>query len=453
MRYYRKFIKGFSKIAKPLTLLTRQQVKFDWTSTNHATFLQLKEAIVQAPILHHTNPATKYIVYTDASDDACRAQLSQEHNGTEFPVAFLSHTFMETQCKWSTTEQEAFGVYYTITKWNYYLQGADIIVRNDHKSSAWFLNSKNTNNKVNRWSLELTTYNISFEWILGAKNKAADCLSRLVLPTGTSVNMVTASFNDRPAFHTRSHTQSTSDSTSALPTDAAPHISQDATPTPKSLTADCLDALLQMQRTDPFCKHISKRLLNGKAPHHKFDTFTHVKRLLYKHVSDAGKKFLTLVIRKSWKFTILVEAHDKLGHQGNSHTYCLIKHQYYWKGMSKDIRKYIANCILCRCNKAKVQQYPLQMTEIPDRPFDKIVIDLVTDCETSTSVNKHILTIINHLTGWPEAFHIPDKSADTIVATLINQYLPVHMCPRYILSDNTMEFKTTWWIKSFNNWE
>ena len=61
--------------------------------------------------------------------------------------------------------------------------------------------------------------------------------------------------------------------------------------------------------------------------------------------------------------------------------------------------------------------------------------------ETSTSGNKHILTIIHHLTGWPEAFPIPDKSADTIVATLINQYLPVHMCPRFILSDNSTEFK------------
>ena len=121
--------------------------------------------------------------------------------------------------------------------------------------------------------------------------------------------------------------------------------------------------------------------------------------------------------------------------------YCLIKHQYYWKGMNKDIRKYIANSILCRWDKAQVQQYPLQMTEIPDRPFDKIAIDLVTDCKTSTSGNKHILTIIDHLTGWPEAFPIPDKSTDTIVATLINHYLPVHMCPRYILSDNGTEFK------------
>ena len=136
-----------------------------------------------------------------------------------------------------------------------------------------------------------------------------------------------------------------------------------------------------------------------------------------------------------------MEAHDKLGHQGNNRTYCLIKCQYYWKGMNKDIRKYIANCALCRRDKAKVQQYPLQMTEIPDRPFDNIAIDLVTDCKTSTSGNKHMLMINNHLTGWPEAFPIPDKSADTIVTTLINHYLPVHMCPRYILSVNGTEFK------------
>ena len=99
------------------------------------------------------------------------------------------------------------------------------------------------------------------------------------------------------------------------------------------------------------------------------------------------------------------------------------------KGMNKDIRKYIANCVLCRWEKAKVQQYPLKMTEIPERPFDKIAIDLVTECKTSTSGNKHILTIIDHLTRWPETFPIPDKSADTIVATFINEYLPVHMCP------------------------
>ena len=125
VRYYRKFIKGFAKIAKPLTLLRRQQIKFEWTSIHHTAFLHLKGAIVQAPILHYPDPDNKYIVYTNASDNAWRVQLSQDHDGTEFPIAFLLHTFTETQRKWSTTEQAANGIYYAITKWNYYLQGSD----------------------------------------------------------------------------------------------------------------------------------------------------------------------------------------------------------------------------------------------------------------------------------------------------------------------------------------
>ena len=138
-----------------------------------------------------------------------------------------------------------------------------------------------------------------------------------------------------------------------------------------------------MQKTDPFCKQISKHLSNGKAPKHKMELFTNIKGLLYKHITDSRQKFLTLVIPKSWKYTVLVEACDKLGFQGNTCAYCFMKCQYYWKGMNKDICKYIANCALCHREKAKIQHYPLQMTEIPNRPFNKIAIDLVTECKTS----------------------------------------------------------------------
>ena len=139
--------------------------------------MKLKDAIIQAPILRYLDTTKPYIVYTDASDDACRAQLSQIHDGTEFPIAFLSYTFTDTQRRWSTPEQEAYSIYFTVKKWNYYLQGADIIVRNNHKPLAPFLNGKNENTKINRWGLELASYNITFEWISGARNKAADCLS------------------------------------------------------------------------------------------------------------------------------------------------------------------------------------------------------------------------------------------------------------------------------------
>ena len=95
--YYRKFIKNFAKIAKSLTVLTRMDVKFEWTETHRCAFMTLKDAIIQAPILRYLDTTKPYIVYMDASDDACGAQLSQMHEETKFPVAFLSHMFTDTQ--------------------------------------------------------------------------------------------------------------------------------------------------------------------------------------------------------------------------------------------------------------------------------------------------------------------------------------------------------------------
>ena len=123
-------------------MLTHQQAKFEWTASHHNALLTLRDSVIQASILHYLNPKKHYIVYTDASFDACGTQLSQEHDGMEFPIAFLSHKFTDTQQKWSTADQEAYSVYYAVTKWNYYLQGAEIIVRNDQKPLARFLNGK-----------------------------------------------------------------------------------------------------------------------------------------------------------------------------------------------------------------------------------------------------------------------------------------------------------------------
>ena len=84
-------------------------------------------------------------------------------------------------------------VYYAVMKWNYYLQGNKIIVCNDHKPLARFLNGKNASNKVNRQGLELATYNITFEWISKACNKGADChLVELPKDRPATINMLSA---------------------------------------------------------------------------------------------------------------------------------------------------------------------------------------------------------------------------------------------------------------------
>ena len=130
------------------------------------------------------------------------------------------------------------------------------MVHNEHKLLQKSLNGKNANNKVNCWSLELTTYNTTFEWISGTYNKAVDCLSRLVevsennaAATSILINAVTASPADRPATCTWSKTKV---SVEASPSDTTKVNAQ------PPLTGDCKDVVLQMQWTDLFCKHVSR---------------------------------------------------------------------------------------------------------------------------------------------------------------------------------------------------
>ena len=225
-----------------------------------------------------------------------------------------------------------YGIYFAIKKWNYYLQGTDIIVRNDHKPLARFLNGKNENTKINRWGLELACYNITFEWISGARNKAADCLLQLVeLPEKHQKNLSGTKptpINMVKAVTTRSGTRKT------------PTVKETKKPQPmepildKGETSETMinnettnnsrenspkdTSIKEMQSTDPFCKCIVKRLLNKTAPEHGLKTFFIHNGLLYRYASDYSKDFCALVIPKAWRYTILVETHDKMGHQGNN---------------------------------------------------------------------------------------------------------------------------------------
>ena len=199
------------------------------------------------------------------------------------------------------------------------------IVCNDHKALARFLKGRNANNKVIRWGLDLATYNITFKWISGVCNKAADCFSRLVeLPQDrpATVNMLSATSLDGPAFNTRSRTAQciSSEDTTSQSDAVTPDVTDTPSTTPKSLTMDRLQALLQMQKIDPFCKQISKWLSNGKSPKHEADLFQHVKGLLYKHVTDSNQS--------SWLLSNLKHGNTQcwLKHMINLVTRELFKH-------------------------------------------------------------------------------------------------------------------------------
>ena len=182
------------------------------------------------------------------------------------------------------------------------------------------------------------------------------------MTTPATGNMLTVTHTDGPASNTRSCTRKDPPDTTSNPhPDVSPKISPEATPTPKPLSVDRLEALLQMQRTDLFCRHISKCLLNGKAPQHETDIFTHIKGLLYKHIMHSGKQFLVLFIPKSWKYMVLVEVHDKLGHQGNSCTYCHNKKTILLEGNEQGYLE--VHCKLCTLLKRESQSSTLPFAD------------------------------------------------------------------------------------------
>ena len=102
--YYRKFINRFADAARPLTKLTRRHVKFEWSKECQIGFDYLRTALIKDPILKYPDPSKRYVIFTDASDQAAAGVLCQEYldcdgKVTEFPIAYLSTQFTDTQYK------------------------------------------------------------------------------------------------------------------------------------------------------------------------------------------------------------------------------------------------------------------------------------------------------------------------------------------------------------------
>ena len=153
--YCRKFINRFADAARHLTKLTRKNCKFNWAEECQIGFEYLRTCLTQSPILKYPDPNKCYVVFTDASDQAAAAVLTQEYldeNGQmkEMPIAYLSAQFSDTQFKWNTVVKEGYAIYMAIKKWRHYLEDAEILLKSDAKSLQKFLNGKTDNLKLDR---------------------------------------------------------------------------------------------------------------------------------------------------------------------------------------------------------------------------------------------------------------------------------------------------------------
>ena len=183
--FYRRFIKDFSKIAKPLYKLLEKDTKFLWEEDCQKSFEELKFHLTTAPIVRASNWQLPFEVMCDVSDLAIGAVLGQREDGKPNVVHYASKTLNEAQRNYTTTEKELLAVVYALDKFRAYLVGADIVIFTDHSALKYLLTKQNAKARLIRWVLLLQEFNLQIKDKKGVENVVADHLSRLTLAHNT----------------------------------------------------------------------------------------------------------------------------------------------------------------------------------------------------------------------------------------------------------------------------
>ncbi|GJX25971.1 putative reverse transcriptase domain-containing protein [Tanacetum coccineum] len=164
--YYRRFIKGFSKIAKPMTKLTQKSVKFNWGKKEETAFQTLKQKLCSAPILALPEGSENFVVYCDASHKGLGAALMKK----EQVIAYASRQLKIYEKSYTTHDLELGVVVFTLKMWRHYLYGTKCVVFTDHKSLQHILDQKELNMRQRRWLKLLSDYDCELRYHLRKAN-------------------------------------------------------------------------------------------------------------------------------------------------------------------------------------------------------------------------------------------------------------------------------------------
>ncbi|KAK1592968.1 hypothetical protein Q3G72_033518 [Acer saccharum] len=179
--FYRRFIKDFSKISRPLCRLLQKEIEFDFDEKCMASFKELKELLTTAPIMRPPDWSLPFELMCDASDYAVGAVLGQRVDKIPHAIYYASRTLNDAQLNYSTTEKELLAVIFVLEKFRSYLIGAKVIVFTDHSALRYLLQKKDAKPRLIRWILLLQEFDLEIRDKKGSENVVADHLSRLML--------------------------------------------------------------------------------------------------------------------------------------------------------------------------------------------------------------------------------------------------------------------------------
>jgi hypothetical protein len=408
--YYRRFVKGFSKIDMPLNDLLRSDRKFQWSDLQHNSFLQLKQSISSAPVLAIPDDSLPYLLTTDASGFAIGATLNQDQGNGIQPIAFLSHKMNDHEKNYPVHEQELLAIIIALKEWRHYLHGRHFKIQTDHQSLRYLSTQPHLSSRQVRWSEFLQQFDYEIEYKPGKFNIPADALSRREdLHTTNSQNLSLNNFTELVV----------------------------------TVGDDLIEQVKTAYQSDPTCVD----LLNNSShppPNYRIQNgLIYCSSQLYIPSSDQIKSQL------------IAEAHDSAvsGHVGVIKTLDTLTRTYYWPKLADDVKEYIKSCHSCLSTKPRNDNPPGLLHPIPHPPrrWQQVSMDLITQLPPTRSGLDAIFVVVDKHSKMIHC--IPTTTTVTapqLASLFFREIVRIHGIPTSIISDRDPRFTSSFWSELWN---
>ncbi len=461
--YYRKFVKDFALVARPINALVKKYVTFLWTEECQTAFESLKDALTTAPVLAYPDVDKMFILATDASKESVGAVLSQMHDGVEKPVAYYSKTLNLHEQRYCITRKEMVAVVYATRKFKPYLWGRPVKLRTDNAAVSFMLHLKEPEGQLARWVEELSAYNLQLVHRAGRSHNNADAMSRVPCPQCGREEPGTAEEQEPAQEWVVPEDQMNETGVCAVIT-RRQRAEHDAGP-PKPAWLDGWDNLemrdsqlrdaeiglvmtaLDQGQGKPTWRQVSGKSQAVKTLWGQWARLSIEDGVLYRRWEDdeRGDVKWQVVVPREKREEVLRQLHDSpaAGHMGGYRTTERVKQSFYWVGIRRDVRQHCRRCDPCTAmkNRREAPKVPLKQHET-GCPSERVAVDITGPFNTSKDGNKYVVVIGDYFTKWSEAYAIPNQEAATVAKAVVERWINTWGAPRFLHSDQGRNFES-----------
>lgn len=470
--YYRRFVKGFSKIAKPLTELMPTPVKgkpkkkgkkvektspkpWTWGPEQDIAFNTLKECLSQPPVLGFADYSQPFELHTDASGSGLGAVLYQEQDGQKRALSYASRGLSKSERNYPAHKLEFLALKWAVTeKFRDYLYGHKFTIYTDNNPLTYVLTTARLDATGHRWLAALASFDFDIKYRTGASNADADALSRL---PGIQDFATSDSDQHIPAESIRAicnsqqsemYIECLSFSTTVI--DAA-----FSSTSGQSLGTFSDNDLREAQQEDSVLKVWIKAVQQRQKPlkenmpagtshqtlRTNFDKLELMRGVLYRTTCIREEDRKQLVLPSRYVPDVLKSLHNDVGHPGRDRTLSLLRDRFFWPGMANDVENWIKKCPRCIRRKTPANSRAPLKSVVTTQPLELVCMDFLT-LETSKGGFQHVLVITDHFTRYAQAIPTRNMSAKTTADAFFNNFVVHYGMPRRLHSDQGANFES-----------